>query len=81
MTKNSYDAKDAFDEATQQKIKKEFMAALGSDWFWWYGDDHFTALKSKFDKLFRKHLKNIYRLMQQDVPDGNFIALLSIKAL
>jgi alpha-amylase/alpha-mannosidase (GH57 family) len=69
MTKNSYDAnKDSFDEATQQKIKKEFMAALGSDWFWWYGDDHFTSLKSKFDKLFRKHLKNIYRLMQQDVP-------------
>ena len=69
MTKNCYDAnKDSFDDLTQQKIKKEFMTALGSDWFWWYGDDHFTVLKSKFDKLFRKHLKNIYRLMNVDIP-------------
>ena len=69
MTKNAYDArKNSFDEETLQKIKKEFMSALGSDWFWWYGDDHFTVLKSKFDKLFRKHLKNIYRLMNVDVP-------------
>lgn len=69
MTKNAYDQHKAMlDTTTNQKIKKEFMTALGSDWFWWYGDDHFTVLKSKFDKLFRKHLKNIYRLMNVDVP-------------
>lgn len=69
MTKNMYDTQKALlDKATIQKIKKEFMTALGSDWFWWYGDDHFTVLKSKFDKLFRKHLKNIYRLMNVDIP-------------
>ncbi len=69
MTKNAFDAQKALlDEKEIKKIHKEFMVALGSDWFWWYGDDHYTALKSKFDKLFRKHLKNIYRLMKLDVP-------------
>lgn len=41
---------------------------MGSDWFWWYGDDHYTVLKLKFDKLFRKHLKNIYGLMKAQIP-------------
>lgn len=69
MTKNAFDVQKALlDEKAVKKIQKEFMIALGSDWFWWYGDDHYTALKSKFDKLFRKHLKNIYRLMNLEVP-------------
>ncbi|MFA7083215.1 MAG: glycoside hydrolase family 57 protein [Arcobacteraceae bacterium] len=69
MTKNAYDLKkDFLDVNTKKQIEKEFMQALGSDWFWWYGDDHYTVLKSKFDKLFRKHLKNIFRLMEEEIP-------------
>jgi alpha-amylase/alpha-mannosidase (GH57 family) len=69
MTKNAFDLHKAhLDEICIEKIQKEFMIALGSDWFWWYGDDHYTVLKSKFDKLFRKHLKNIYGLMKAEIP-------------
>lgn len=32
-------------------------AAEGSDWFWWFGDDHFTPERSTFDRLFREHLQ------------------------
>jgi alpha-amylase/alpha-mannosidase (GH57 family) len=32
-------------------------AAEGSDWFWWFGDDHFTPDKTVFDGLFREHLR------------------------
>ena len=49
-------------------IEKEFMIALGSDWFWWYGDDHYTVLAHEFDELFRKHLINIYNYMNMDIP-------------
>jgi hypothetical protein len=30
--------------------------AEGSDWFWWYGDDHWCAHIEVFDQLFRAHL-------------------------
>ena len=35
-------------------------AACGSDWMWWFGDDHFTADKAIFDRLFREHLQGAY---------------------
>jgi hypothetical protein len=44
------------------------MIAMGSDWFWWYGDDHYTTLKGEFDLLFRKHLVNIYKMMEIELP-------------
>src|SRR5262249_23807692 len=37
------------------------MRAEGSDWFWWFGDDHYTPEKHVFDELFRGHLRAIYR--------------------
>lgn len=33
------------------------FAAEGSDWFWWFGEDHYTADKSLFDRIFREHLQ------------------------
>lgn len=43
-------------------------AAEGSDWFWWFGDDHFTADKALFDKLFREHLQNVYERAGLPIP-------------
>ena len=40
---------------------KELYIAEGSDWCWWFGDDHSSDNDETFDLLFRKHLKNIYR--------------------
>jgi alpha-amylase/alpha-mannosidase (GH57 family) len=47
---------------------REFMIAEGSDWFWWYGDDHQTENAAEFDSLFRTHVKNVYRLLAQPYP-------------
>ena len=58
----------SLDEKTNKKILDEFAIALGSDWFWWYDDDHFTTLKPFFDTLFRLHLQNIYTLMGLNTP-------------
>ncbi|GAC1472605.1 MAG: glycoside hydrolase family 57 protein [Isosphaeraceae bacterium] len=50
----------------------EIYIAEGSDWFWWYGDDHSSALDSLFDDLFRKHLRNVYTLLGGDPPGSLF---------
>jgi hypothetical protein len=37
---------------------------------WWFGDTHFTAQADTFDRLFRRHVANCYRLTGQPVPDA-----------
>ena len=57
----------------------EYHAAEGSDWFWWYGDDHFSIQADIFDKLFRTHLVNIYRLLKLNVPSELFTPIKAVK--
>jgi alpha-amylase/alpha-mannosidase (GH57 family) len=47
---------------------REMLIAEGSDWFWWYGDDHQTENAAEFDALFRSHVKNVYRKLGADYP-------------
>jgi alpha-amylase/alpha-mannosidase (GH57 family) len=58
----------AGDETTAGLVCRSLYAAEGSDWFWWYGDDHFSPHSSHFDRLFRNNLIRIYRLLGLDVP-------------
>jgi len=51
-----------------QGAYREMMIAEGSDWFWWYGDDHETHNAAEFDTLFRTHVKNVYRLLGRPYP-------------
>jgi alpha-amylase/alpha-mannosidase (GH57 family) len=46
----------------------EIYIAQGSDWYWWYGDDHSSAQDALFDYLFRKHLQNVYLLLGDPPP-------------
>ncbi len=52
-----------------EKAWEEIYIAEGSDWCWWYGDDHFSENDEEFDLLFRTHLMNVYRIIGLDVPD------------
>ena len=47
---------------------EEIYIAEGSDWFWWYGDEHSSAQDEVFDYLFRKHLQNVYLLLGDTPP-------------
>ncbi len=60
------------DPATIARAWNEIYIAQGSDWFWWYGDDHSSALDAVFDDLFRKHLRNVYTLLGCDPPSVLF---------
>lgn len=51
-----------------EQICCSLYAAEGSDWFWWYGDDHFSPHSDRFDRLFRLHLVHIYHLLGLDTP-------------
>ncbi|MCS7045280.1 MAG: glycoside hydrolase family 57 protein [Gemmataceae bacterium] len=51
-----------------QRAWEELYIAEGSDWFWWYGDDHLCAQDALFDALFRKHLQNVYHLLGDEPP-------------
>ncbi|MBZ5670472.1 MAG: glycoside hydrolase, partial [Acidobacteriia bacterium] len=47
----------------QRLAQQELWVAEGSDWCWWYGPEHSTPNDEEFDRLYRKHLSNIYRLL------------------
>jgi alpha-amylase/alpha-mannosidase (GH57 family) len=74
------DARQALDApgpaATAEGIaraREELFVAEGSDWFWWYGDDHSSEHDLEFDDLFRRHLRNVYRSVDKPVPEELYV--------
>ncbi|WP_437206410.1 alpha-amylase/alpha-mannosidase [Planctomicrobium sp. SH664] len=59
-----------FSKEVVQRAWDEMMIAEGSDWFWWYGDDHNSAQDALFDELFRRHLRNVYTLFGEAPPSA-----------
>lgn len=59
---------DSCPAETLRKAWREIYIAQGSDWFWWYGDDHSCAQDALFDELFRRHLKNAYSFLGEMPP-------------
>jgi alpha-amylase/alpha-mannosidase (GH57 family) len=61
-------ATDSAELTPLQRAWRELFIAEGSDWFWWFGDDHSSAQDALFDYLFRKHLQNVYQLLGDEPP-------------
>ena len=55
------------------RAREEMLIAEGSDWFWWYGDDHSSDHDLEFDELFRRHVRNIYRALEKPIPEELFV--------
>ena len=55
-------------DAALARAREEMFIAEGSDWFWWYGDDHSSDHDREFDELFRRHVQNVYRALGLPVP-------------
>ncbi|MGD0281810.1 MAG: glycoside hydrolase family 57 protein [Dissulfurispiraceae bacterium] len=51
-------------------------AAEGSDWNWWYGDEHTTETQEDFDELFRSYLMKVYKVMGKDIPPQLHVPIL-----
>ncbi len=56
------------------RAREEMLIAEGSDWFWWYGDDHSSEHDLEFDELFRRHVRNVYRALEKPVPEELFVS-------
>jgi hypothetical protein len=65
------------DAVALAEARDEILIAEGSDWFWWYGDDHSSAHDAEFDNLFRLHLRNAYRRLNLAVPEELFASNIS----
>ena len=81
------DARAVFDRRASQvapdvrdRALEELLIAEGSDWFWWYGDDHSSDHDAEFDDLFRRHLRNVYTLLGDAIPEALFATNISTGA-
>jgi len=52
----------------RERARQELLIAEGSDWFWWYGDDHSSDHDREFDDLFRRHVRNVYQALGLATP-------------
>ena len=59
--------------ADRARALEELLIAEGSDWFWWYGDDHSSDHDREFDDLFRRHARNVYRALGAVAPDNLYV--------
>ena len=57
-----------YDKSKLEKAWRQIYIAEGSDWCWWYGDEHRGNHNAQFDQIFRKHLIAIYELINLDIP-------------
>ncbi len=69
-----FQTRDAVLRLPAGPIKEKAMGLIrvaeGSDWFWWFGDDHHSMDDPIFDRLFRENLAGVCRLLHQDIPAG-----------
>ena len=55
---------------------EKLYIAEGSDWCWWFGEEHNSGMDEKFDRLFRSQLIGIYNILGKEPPEKYMIPLL-----
>jgi len=77
LTKRFYlQYKDDLKDDIKNSIENIFLKAESSDWYWWFGSDHYTEYAQEFDKLFRSNLIDIFTLMQKPAPSDLFLPII-----
>lgn len=64
-----FDRSSGSDRSKLEAAWKEFYISEGSDWNWWYEGKSGSGSKNPFDKVYRAHLKNVYKLLKKPVPE------------
>ncbi len=64
-----------FDKHLREKAWRQIYIAEGSDWCWWYGDEHRGDHNEQFDLIFRKHLIAVYEILQIETPSVMLIPI------
>ncbi len=58
----------SFNAIQLAQIEKQLALCEGSDWFWWFGDYNPSQSVSDFEYLYRRHLTNLYALIEEPAP-------------
>lgn len=70
---------DKIDSPEIKSAWEKIYMAEGSDWNWWYGDDHSSENDDTFDFLFRQHLIGVYKELGEKAPDYLYKSIKGIK--
>jgi len=71
------DVKKQYDQVMQAGVlnhaeveacERQLSVCEGSDWFWWFGDYNSAVSVDSFDRLYRRNLSNLYRLLKLPIP-------------
>lgn len=71
------EAKEAYDDTIArgtlapkalEALSRQLALCEGSDWFWWFGDYNPADAVGQFDRLYRRQLAVLYRLMGREPP-------------
>lgn len=57
-----------YDKSKLERAWQQIYKAEGSDWCWWYGDEHRGPDNVYFDRIFRHHLIAVYELLGLSTP-------------
>lgn len=69
-------ASGSFPATAVEAAWRSIYAAEGSDWCWWYGDEHSTDTAQDFDELFRNNLIHVYNLLGKETPQALYVPVL-----
>jgi alpha-amylase/alpha-mannosidase (GH57 family) len=75
LVRTEQEKNESLDPKKLEMAWREIHIAEGSDWNWWYGDDHSSQNDKDFDELYRKHLANVYTLLGENPPDRLFLPI------
>jgi alpha-amylase/alpha-mannosidase (GH57 family) len=50
-------------------VTRQLALCEASDWFWWFGDYNPQDAVMQFDRLYRRQLTNLYRLLGLVPPE------------
>ena len=73
------EAKKQYDQVIQAGVlnavevaacERQLAICEGSDWFWWFGDYNSSVSVDSFDRLYRRNLSNLYRLLKLPAPQN-----------
>lgn len=67
---------EGIEKKRSEEAWENLYIAEGSDWCWWFGEEHNSGLDEKFDQIFRSQLIGIYHILGKEPPEHYLIPLL-----
>jgi alpha-amylase/alpha-mannosidase (GH57 family) len=68
--------KSSLPQSTVEAALDALYVAEGSDWFWWYGDEHVSANQADFDYLFRWYVQQAYHICDVEPPNETYLPII-----